>query len=348
MPEQVDKNTLSEEELLAASIILFDTVIRHQVFLQRYRGSIRNSFEDILNDAEADIARIIRDRMPSGASPENLVSVNSIISDAQSRRRDSWARVRQKVRDELRSLSSSEVEFLKKTFGTLGLSTRGPSSVWRTVSQLPFEGRTLSEWLRHIERDDLNRIAQAVKVGLVQGDSPTSTASRVVGTRRRSGRDGSTHITRRRMDGLLRTAIAHVSTQTQTLFLQENPSLADRERYTAILDSRTTPICRSLSGNIYPVGEGPHPPQHFGCRSRRVPFLSNRPPDEPSYQEWLARQSTMFQNETLGLTKARLFRRGGLTLDKFVNRKGDELTLAQLAQREEAAFRAAGLDPKDF
>jgi hypothetical protein len=55
-----------------------------------------------------------------------------------------------------------------------------------------------------------------------------------------------------------------------------------------------------------------------------------------------------FQNDTLGITKAKLFREGGLNLDKFVNRNGDELTLAQLAEREAAAFRAAGLDPDKY
>jgi SPP1 gp7 family putative phage head morphogenesis protein len=67
-----------------------------------------------------------------------------------------------------------------------------------------------------------------------------------------------------------------------------------------------------------------------------------------SYQQWLTRQSKEFQDDVLGKTKGKLFRDGGLTLDKFVNRKGDELTLAELARREKSAFKKAGLDVDDF
>ncbi len=67
-----------------------------------------------------------------------------------------------------------------------------------------------------------------------------------------------------------------------------------------------------------------------------------------TYQEWLTRQSKEFQDDTLGQTKAVLFRKGKLPLTKFVNRQGDELSLSQLASREADAFRKAGLDPEDF
>lgn len=71
-------------------------------------------------------------------------------------------------------------------------------------------------------------------------------------------------------------------------------------------------------------------------------------PASTTYSQWLARQSRTFQDDTLGVTRAKLFRDGKLPLDRFVNRNGDEINLAQLAQRESAAFRAAGLDPARF
>lgn len=76
--------------------------------------------------------------------------------------------------------------------------------------------------------------------------------------------------------------------------------------------------------------------------------LTGQVPGRTTYQQWLSRQSVQFQNDVLGRTRGILFRRGGLTLDRFVNRRGDELTLAQLARRDRQAFVAAGLDPNDF
>jgi len=71
-------------------------------------------------------------------------------------------------------------------------------------------------------------------------------------------------------------------------------------------------------------------------------------PASTTYQTWLKTQSRAFQDDTLGVTKAKLFRDGDLKLDKFVDRNGAELTLHDLARIEKDAFIAAGLNPADF
>jgi SPP1 gp7 family putative phage head morphogenesis protein len=80
---------------------------------------------------------------------------------------------------------------------------------------------------------------------------------------------------------------------------------------------------------------------------KRVRDMIGPVPAETTYNEWLKTQSRVFQDDTLGIAKAKLFR-GGLTLDKFVDRNGNELTLKQLASKEREAFLAAGLDPDNF
>ena len=71
-------------------------------------------------------------------------------------------------------------------------------------------------------------------------------------------------------------------------------------------------------------------------------------PAKQTYSEFFAEQSKAFQDDVLGPTRAKLFRDGNLKLSKFVNRNGDELTLAQLVRRDRQAFIDAGLDPKNF
>jgi hypothetical protein len=73
-----------------------------------------------------------------------------------------------------------------------------------------------------------------------------------------------------------------------------------------------------------------------------------RIPAKTTYNQWMSRQPRAFQEEVLGKTKARLFREGGLKLDKFVDRKGAELNLAELAALEPDAFVKAGLKPAAF
>jgi SPP1 gp7 family putative phage head morphogenesis protein len=83
-------------------------------------------------------------------------------------------------------------------------------------------------------------------------------------------------------------------------------------------------------------------------KRQRVRQLTGTVPGKTTYQEWLKGQTKDFQEDVLGKTKAKLFRDGDLALDKYVDRAGNELTLAELAQKEIKAFRAAGLDPKEF
>jgi SPP1 gp7 family putative phage head morphogenesis protein len=75
---------------------------------------------------------------------------------------------------------------------------------------------------------------------------------------------------------------------------------------------------------------------------KRVREMTGQVPGKTTYTEFLKRQSVEFQNDTLGVGKAKLFRKG-VTLDKFVNRAGDELTLAQIKAADASAFKSAGL-----
>jgi hypothetical protein len=73
-----------------------------------------------------------------------------------------------------------------------------------------------------------------------------------------------------------------------------------------------------------------------------------RVPAATNYQEFLSRQTAKFQDEVLGKTRGKLFRDGGLSVDKHVDRVGKTLTLKQLAATQPEAFRRAGLDPGEF
>ncbi len=68
-----------------------------------------------------------------------------------------------------------------------------------------------------------------------------------------------------------------------------------------------------------------------------------RLPAETTYQQWLTRQKASFQDEVLGPTRGKLFRGGGLTLDRFVANSGRRLTLPELKALHPKAFEVAGV-----
>ena len=66
-------------------------------------------------------------------------------------------------------------------------------------------------------------------------------------------------------------------------------------------------------------------------------------PKTLSYEDWLRRQPTGFQDEVLGPMRGRLFRDGGLRLGSFTDASGKTLTLDELRASEAAAFKKAQL-----
>ncbi len=67
-------------------------------------------------------------------------------------------------------------------------------------------------------------------------------------------------------------------------------------------------------------------------------------PAKVTYEQWLKRQSASFQDDVLGPSRGKLFRQGGITLDRFVDNTGKEYTLKELKRRDREAFKEAGLD----
>ena len=390
----------------------FDALVRHQIGLLRLTGSIRNRIYRILDATEADIADQIQRRLDLAEGlvrPADVRRLNTLLETIRRTRLRAWNQVDEVWLTELRDLARQEPEFVSgmlKTVSPVVVDTIIPpvSTLNAIVTTRPFEGRILRDWARDIRRADLQRIEDQIRIGLVQGEGSQQIARRVVGTARRRGTDGITQTTRRNAEAITRTAVISISNQARREFFTANSDLFSEELYVATLDARTTPICRSLDGQTFPIGEGPIPPLHFSCRSLRTAVIAPEPlgrrpakpfterqllsdftsqqgidrvirradlprgfkgrydafararireltgtvPAKVTYEQWLGRQTMQFQNEILGVARARLFRRGNLSLARFVNRQGDELPLSQLARQHRSAFIAAGLDPQDF
>lgn len=297
-----------------------------------------------------------------------------------------WQEVRNDTRETLVGVAKWEVGYTAAAVSgalPVGLDFNRVTAerLTQIVTARPFQGKLLRDWMAQYESADRSRMMDQIRIGLIQDETPTQIARRLFGTRALNNRDGIREITRRGAQVLAQTSVSAISNQAREAWIKANKDVIKEEVFVATLDGRTTAICRALDGNRYPAGEGPRPPMHINCRSTRVPvmdgkIIGTRPavgftdkdleglrgperrrrveqligsvPAETTYGEFLKRQSVGFQDEVLGKTKARLFRDGGLTLDRYVDRAGNELTLAELAAREREAFIKAGLDPEDY
>lgn len=391
---------------------LNDALLRHQTYLLRYSGSVRNRINSLLAETEEDLLDKIRSRLANNVgltTSVELKRLQSLMDQIRKIREPAWEEATSEFKDEMTKLALAESVSLTSTINLLmpveiDVATPSPRLLRSIALARPFQGQILADWAASMEADDLRRIHNAIQLGMTAGESMDTITRRVIGTSTMGFQDGVLQMTRQQVQAVVRTAVQHVANHSRTAWFLENSDVISQEYFVATLDSRTTPVCRANDGKVYPLGKGPVPPLHFQCRSLRIAAIDgtlagDRPakpfvekellneysdknglgsiksrddlprgtktdydnwkrkrirelvgpiPASTTYNEWMKGQSKMFQDDTLGVTKAKLFRDGGLPLDKFVNRNGDELTLAQLARTEKDAFKAAGLDPGDF
>lgn len=398
--------------MITANEKLQDALIRHQTFLLRYSSYVRNRIAALLNRSEDDIADKIISRLANNEGLRTTAEwsrLQALIASIATLRGKAWDQVNEFWLNDSVDLAYQEPIIMQGIFSTTApvvIETVLPSQrlLKNIALSRPFEGKTLKEWSRTMQTEDLRRMGNAIQLGMVAGEDSGTIARRVFGTGGLKGSDGVTEMTRRQVQTITRTAVQQIANNARNEFLEENAEVITAEQFVATLDARTSAVCRAYDGKRFEPGKGPKPPLHFNCRSLRVAAydgerLGNRPakastqrqlldeyandnklpklnsrddiprgmktdfdsfsrsrireltgpiPASTTYQTWLQKQSKSFQDEVLGMTKAKLFREGGLTLDKFVDRNGTELNLSQLATKNADAFRAAGLDPVNF
>jgi SPP1 gp7 family putative phage head morphogenesis protein len=364
-----------------------DELISHHIQVLRFTKGFSNRMVALLNRAEPELRARLKTRLeriaalgwdPGPATTKRMIRTSQLIRDIN---RPTFAEINQLVRRELVGLSIAETAFISGVVTdalpvVFEPSIPSPRDLRGIVFARPFEKRILRDWLSTYELGDRRRMMGEIRQGLVFNETPSQIGRRIFGTRALGGSDGVREITRRGSQVLAQTATAAILNGVRSEFYRANKRIIRREQYVATLDSRTTPICQSLDGELFPVGEGPHPPIHINCRSIRVPVvdgrkLGKRPanraterelrglrgparrraveklvgpvPADQNYQTFLRNSPASFQDDVLGPARGRLFRSGELGLDRFVDNSGKRLTLRQLYDTDAGAFQRAGV-----
>jgi len=219
---------------------------------------------------------------------------------------------------------------------------------------------TLGEAIAAFKSKKMGNINQIINDGILTGETTQQITKNIKDV------FGSQH--KAQINTLVRTSINHASSMARKTISEQNASILKGEEWVATLDSNTTLICAGRDGRIFPVGRGPYPPAHWNCRSVRVPVVKDefaiggqgakRPEisadgrgttsSRTKFDSWMRRQPADFQDEYFsqfpdGLEKAKLFRTGGLSIDRFRDETGRNFTLDQLRALEPVAFGKANI-----
>jgi len=342
-----------------------DRAIAHQIYLLRYESGVTRKILQVLSKADKDLVAQLSDLESTMSIAEidaRLEGIRNIISA-------SWDYASLDLENELAALAEYEANHQEQVIRDstpveLNIVSPSAETLIAAVESKPFEGKILKEWIDKLDEDSYIRIRDAVRMGIVEGESYGQITKRVIGTKALNYSDGVTALNMRQAQALVSTAVAHTANEARQTFYGANDDLIKGVQWISTLDARVTPVCQSRDGTVYPVDSGSRPPAHFRCRSSTTPVLKSwkelgidmeeapagtrasmdgQVPEAETYQTWLKKKSAAFQDDVLGPTRGKLFREG-MPLDRFVDQSGKEYTLKQLRSKDSTMFRKAGID----
>lgn len=217
-------------------------------------------------------------------------------------------------------------------------------------------GVTLDELLDAFTDTERKKITNAIRLAHHDGLPNAKLVQMIRGTRARNYQDGILAITTRHAKTIAHTGTAIVASQAKQQFIHDNKDIIKGIKILATLDLRTSSICRGLDGVFMPLDKARYPPYHFNCRSSfEIVYDGYQTPKQrasmdgvvknQSYYEWLKNQPAQYQDEVLGKTRAKLFRDGGMTVERFralqLDKHFTPLTLEQMRALEPKAFEKA-------
>ena len=345
--------------------LLHDLTVKFQVYLERLKaGEMRRIDSTIRDFDEAMKAAMVElGEGPSRRKLERVLKALRVqmesLSDVQL---ESYLKT-------LKKFSKYAMEYTTETINTIappGSPALTPASAasWAAALEAPIQatGDTLQSFIKDWSDSTIKKVEGAVRTGFAQGQTNAEIVRRIRGTKANNFKDGILGgITKREANAMVRTSLQHVSAQAQQTVYDDNSDIISGYIWISTLDSRTTTQCKGLDSKEFQMGKGPIPPIHIGCRSTTIPKIAGvdllgettrasedgQVPATTTYYSWLKTQSTEFQNDALGVTRATLFRKGGLSADEFsrlsLDKNFEPLTLEEMKLKNPAAFQRAGI-----
>ena len=334
---------------------------------------LRRTNTDLIQQLAVQLEKLPQNQFNLARIDALLISVNDLIQSA-------YSEASTELNGELKSLAAYETGYHKQLFASVlpeqiaFVAVTGDAAYSAAMAR-PFQGRLLKEWMAGLDKDLAVKVRDAVRIGYAEGQTISEIVKRVRGTKALNYADGLLDINRRNAETIVRTAIGHTAAYTRDLIYSANDDIIKGIKWLSTLDSKTTPICQVRDGKVYtdkthkPIGHslpwlsGPGR-AHMNCRSTSTSVLKSfkemgidadelppstrssldgQVPDDVTYAQWLKGKDAPFQDEVLGKTKGKLYREGGLTLDRFYAKDGRVYSLNELRSRDASAFTKARL-----
>ena len=345
---------------------IVDEITRRQHFLEQYYNGQADKLKPFLNR----IAKNLRLELTKTQTVTSQARISKLLNFTEDLIRGELSQFTDDLSEQIKLFATNEAEFssavVSQSDKAFEMVVPAPAQLNAAVRARPFNNKLLKDYLSEFSTKQAKMVRDAVSMGFYEGQTTQQIVQGIIGTKSQNYKNGILNVTRTNASTMVRTALSHTAAVARNKTFEDNSDLIPYYEWISTLDGRTSPICRSGDGKVFKVGKGPLAPHHYNCRSTETPLFKEevtidgkkltqkdiggtraskdgQVSADLNYNDWLKLQTDDFQNEVLGIAKADLFRDGGITMDKFVNNKGQSLTLDQLKTKYPKSWEKADL-----
>ena len=349
---------------MSANVAIYDKVVDRAAMLRYHENSMSVDMNKVIDMHEVAMYDIITSNKPKLTDKYRKLLQKEIKATTDKLFRMSSQSLLGVARDQINYTFKSLDDAIGKIWHTAKPNRRVAESL--VLERAIYNDVTLEAGWSHIGTAERKRIEQIIRAGIAKGHDEVTIAKAI--------NNSAFKLTRQQSIGLARTAMTSVYSQADHEVYAANEKALLGYQYVAVLDSRTTPLCASRDGKIYPIGDRAHlPPAHWFCRSTTTPvvkryedfvkmenvaqvrrrnlsglstaqieYYDGQLPFEESYGAWLKRQPVDVQLRHLGDYKTlSMYRAGNLQVDKFVS-GGRSLSIKELRSLTDSGYEVPG------
>lgn len=293
---------------------IFDAITRQQIYLEMLKYGASSLYVPTSTQIKPLIAGALAALKVTKLSDLTKLNYNLFLRDLIQRVKKLMLQFQADLSAWLRKLLHVQTTMTRQICEEYTTEAPDPARrrllVWANINNLivPAFGVTLAVMLANFASGTTAQITKQINISYANNaELKDLDLSRVIDNAERQA------------SSIINTGTQHVAIQTQqsveTLFY-------GYYRYIAVLDERTTDICRSLNEQVFEFGKGPVPPQHINCRSTIIPVES--PTDkvpEFDFSDWIDNQSADFLKDVGASAKSTNYKATrGITLDEFAGK----------------------------
>lgn len=337
---------------MSANGYLTNALTRHQIFLQRFGGSLVKESLPMLRQMAKEIRAALLSQDLTDFQTARLIALQIDIAAITSK---AATDMQAAITPSLTEFAAYEAQFTTKLLqGAVTVELAGVSTValGDAVARLPMTlisgqttiNTTMAGMFDTFASGVSREVMTAVQAGITAGQTTsqiTADVMSMVNTR-----------TRQQAETVVRTAANAAGSAARDAAYKANADVLEGEEWVSVLDSSTRIEHAALDGNVYAIGEGPQTPLGYNCRCIRVPVVDDRfaalregatrasyegpISAETNYAKFLRDQPDSFQLEFFDgdTTRYELYKSGQVPLERFADDSGRIYTIKELIARE--------------